>query len=268
MTEPRTAEYDRNFVRGTGDRIGRGGPGMGRDNAPPPPPVIDYARLPTAGPFVCFVGNLPFDVTEDHVRSCFPDVSIIGVKIPKDPEQRGRGFAYIDLRDQDSLIKALLVTGAQLKGRYIRVDISEGRPGQQERAFASDWRSGVEHQVSDRPGRGGYGGGPERVFDRSTMAPVVAEPRGGLGGGTGAWRTTAQPVSAERPKSAISDASFNSTASSAAPKKPVLNLLPRTKPLNAEPEKAQVYSEKANNPFGAAKPIDKAAAQPADQTNQ
>lgn len=100
-------DFDRNFVRGGGDRIGRGP----RDNVPPPPPVIDYARLPTVGPFVCFVGNLSFDVSEDDIRGAFPDVGITGVKIPKNEEQRSRGFAYIDLVDQDSLIKALLLSG-------------------------------------------------------------------------------------------------------------------------------------------------------------
>lgn len=113
MDSQQAMEYDRSFVRGTGDRIGRGP--AGRDQGPPPPPVIDYARLPTVGPFVCFVGNLAFDVTEDDLRGAFPDVRIIGIKIPKNEEQRPRGFAYIDLADQDSLIKALLLSGAVLK---------------------------------------------------------------------------------------------------------------------------------------------------------
>lgn len=154
-----------------------------------------------------------------------------------------------------------------LKGRYIRVDVSEGRPGGlQEKSFASDWRGGVEHQVSDRSGRpnfdrpapGGAPRAPERVFDRSMMAPVVAEQRS-TGGGSG-WRTSAQPVNADKPMRA-------SPAPVAAPaepaKRPVLNLLPRTKPVSGTPEPAQVYSEKGTaNPFGAAKPkpIDKPAA--------
>lgn len=101
-----SAEYDRDFVRGTG------GPRASRDNAPPPAPTIDYGRLPTQGPFVCFIGNLPYEVDESDIRSCFPGVSITNVKIPKDETQRPRGFAYIELADQDSLIKALLSSGA------------------------------------------------------------------------------------------------------------------------------------------------------------
>lgn len=241
-----SAEYDRNFVRGTG------GPRASRDNAPPPPPTIDYARLPTQGPFVCFLGNLPYEVDDNDIRAAFPDVSIINVKIPRDETLRPRGFAYIELADQDSLIKALLLSGAQIKGRYIRFDISEGR--QQDRSFASDWRSGVEHQVIERSGRPSFdrpsNAGPERVFDRSMMAPVVAAPRQA----PGAWRSTAQPVVAERPKSTSSEVSFKSNAE---PKKPVLNLLPRTKPLNEVPEPA-AYSDKSKpNPFGGAKPVDK-----------
>lgn len=100
-------DYDRDFVRGTGDRPGR----IGRDGAPQPP-AIDYASLPTVGPFNCFVGNLPFEVTESDIRGVFASVPLLGVKIPRDPEQRGRGFAYLELPNQDSLVKALLLSGS------------------------------------------------------------------------------------------------------------------------------------------------------------
>ncbi len=101
-------DYDRNFVRGSSGR-------PSRDNAPPPPPSIDYARLPTVGPFMCFIGNLPFDASEQQIKEAFPDTSIVNVKIPRDQEtQKPRGFAYLELSDQDSLIKALLCSGAVL----------------------------------------------------------------------------------------------------------------------------------------------------------
>lgn len=83
------------------------------------------------------------------------------------------------------------------------------------------------------------------------MAPVVAAPRQSAS----AWRSTAQPVAVERPNSTSSQVSLKSNPE---PKRPVLNLLPRTKPLNEVPEPAQVYSEKSKpNPFGGAKPVDK-----------
>lgn len=244
-----SAEYDRNFVRGTGDR-----PGRGRgDQGPPPPPVIDYGRIPTAPPFVCFVGNLPFVVTEEEIKAIFADCKIANVTIPKERETgRCRGFAYIELVDMESMINALMRSGAPMAGRYIRVDISEGRstPGGG-MDFASDWRSGVEHQV----GTGGGGSGshyPERKFDRSMMQPVVAEMRPA----TSAWRSTAQPVVAEaRPSFRATD----SPVPAAAPekteaKKPVLNLLPRSKPVGQAPEPAEVYASKPS-PFGDAKPV-------------
>lgn len=154
-----------------------------------------------------------------------------------------------------------------LKGRYIRVDVSEGRPGGiQEKSFASDWRGGVEHQVSDRSGRPNFDRpsaagprAPERVFDRSMMAPVVSEQRSA--GGANAWRGSAQPVTAERPMRASPAPAAVEPA-----KRPVLNLLPRTKPVSGTPEPAQVYSGKGDaNPFGAAKP--KPVEKPATASN-
>lgn len=88
-------------------RIGRGG----RDQAPPPPPVIDYNRIPTAAPFNTFVGNLPFEISDADLRIFFADVKIKEIKIPLDQEQKTRGFAYVEFSDQDSMIKALMMSG-------------------------------------------------------------------------------------------------------------------------------------------------------------
>ena len=32
---------------------------------------IDYSRLPSQPPYTAFVGNLPFDVTEEDIRNLF-----------------------------------------------------------------------------------------------------------------------------------------------------------------------------------------------------
>ena len=137
-----------------------------------------------------------------------------------------------------------------------------------EREFASDWRGGVEHQVTDRGGRPNFdrpdssrGPSSDKAFDRSMMAPVVAESRPN----TGAWRSTAAPVRPEQrsggPMRATSQAteSFRAPSASAEIKKPVLNLLPRTKPVGSVPDAAQVYTAQgSSNPFGAARPVDTA----------
>lgn len=150
-----------------------------------------------------------------------------------------------------------------LKGRYVRVDIAEARSDSfEQKTFASDWRSGVSHQISERnpssAGRPNFESTTrfqERVFDRSTMSPVMAEARLA----TSDWRSNAKPMTSERPTpAASSDVSSKATPA----KKPVLNLLPRTKPLpSGVPEPADVYVTKGkSNPFGAAKPIEKPAA--------
>lgn len=136
-----------------------------------------------------------------------------------------------------------------------------------EREFASDWRGGVEHQVTDRSGRPNFdrpdsrGSFGDKSFDRSMMAPVVAESRPD----TGAWRSTAAPVRSEQrsggPMRSAGQAteSFRAPAAAAEIKKPVLNLLPRTKPVGSVPDAAQVYTAQgSSNPFGAARPVDTA----------
>jgi hypothetical protein len=90
----------------TEHRIGRGA----REQAPPPP-AIDYNRIPTAAPFNTFVGNLPFEISDADLRSFFADVKVKEIKIPLDQEQKTRGFAYVEFLDQDSLIKALMMSG-------------------------------------------------------------------------------------------------------------------------------------------------------------
>lgn len=59
-------------------RPGRGPPerGYGRDEAPLPV-NIDHSALPRVPPFLAFVANLPYDVTEDDLKSFFAGIAVI-----------------------------------------------------------------------------------------------------------------------------------------------------------------------------------------------
>jgi len=95
-----------------------------------------------------YVGNLSFDATEDQVRSMFEQYgSVDRVSIITDRDTgKPRGFAFVEMADDDSADKAMeALNGSNLGGRNLTVN--EARP------------------KADRPrrdgggGRGGYGRG-------------------------------------------------------------------------------------------------------------
>ncbi len=71
-----------------------------------------------------YVGNLPFSATEDELRDLFGEHGTVqSVKIITDRETgRPRGFAFVEMDDNeaDAAIEAL--DGAEMGGRNIRVN--------------------------------------------------------------------------------------------------------------------------------------------------
>jgi RNA recognition motif-containing protein len=102
-----------------------------------------------------YVGNLPYTITEDELRSAFERYgAVTSAKIVMDRETgRSKGFGFVEMPEQDeaeAAVKAL--DGAPLNGRPARVNPAKPRtPG------------------GGGGGGGGYGG-PRR-------------PNGGGGGG-------------------------------------------------------------------------------------
>ncbi len=77
-----------------------------------------------------YVGNLPFNATEDEVRDAFGEFGDVkSVKLIDDRETgRPRGFGFVEMDDAeaDDAIQAL--DGAEFGGRNLRVN--EARPRQ------------------------------------------------------------------------------------------------------------------------------------------
>ena len=89
-----------------------------------------------------FVGNLPYSVTEDEVRTMFAEFGEVqGVIIPTDRETgKPRGFAFVEMAQDAEADKAITaVNGRKLGGR--EVNVNEARPRE------------------SRGGGGGFGGG-------------------------------------------------------------------------------------------------------------
>ena len=84
-----------------------------------------------------FVGNLPFSVTEDELRSLFEEFGTVeSVKLITDRETgrpRGFGFVEMDNADADSAIKSL--NGKDIDGRAIKVNQAEERKPRSSRRY-------------------------------------------------------------------------------------------------------------------------------------
>lgn len=91
-----------------------------------------------------YVGNIPFGTTEDDLRGVFEQHgSVDSVAVITDRETgRARGFAFVEMADDESAQKAMRsLDGSDLGGRSIRVN---------------------EAQERNRGGGGGGGGGGRR----------------------------------------------------------------------------------------------------------
>uniref|UniRef100_K7GIA7 Eukaryotic translation initiation factor 4B n=1 Tax=Pelodiscus sinensis TaxID=13735 RepID=K7GIA7_PELSI len=121
-------------------------------------PNIDRSRLPKSPPYTAFLGNLPYDVTEESIKDFFRGLNISAVRLPREPTnpERLKGFGYAEFEDLDSLLRALSLNEESLGNRRIRVDVADqaqdkdrddrsfGRDRDRNRdseRFETDWRA-------------------------------------------------------------------------------------------------------------------------------
>jgi RNA recognition motif-containing protein len=110
-----------------------------------------------------FVGNLPYQTTEDELQSAFGAYGAVDrVSIVRDRDTgQPRGFAFVEMPNSSEAEKAIAgMNGREMNGRALNVN--EARPRE------------------DRGGRGGFGGGGNRGGGGGN--------RGGFGGGGGGNR--------------------------------------------------------------------------------
>jgi cold-inducible RNA-binding protein len=77
-----------------------------------------------------YVGNLPFNVTEEDLRSMFVQAgNVISVSLIKDRDTgRSRGFAFVELSTQAEAEKAVsLFNNTQLDNRTLKVNLARPR---------------------------------------------------------------------------------------------------------------------------------------------
>ncbi|XP_025105447.1 RNA-binding protein 34-like [Pomacea canaliculata] len=79
-----------------------------------------------------FVGNLPFTIEEESVRSHFTDCGEIdNVRIIRDRKTNlGKGFCYVLFKSKDSVSLAMKLQGLKLEGRELRIQRCSEQPTQ------------------------------------------------------------------------------------------------------------------------------------------
>uniref|UniRef100_A0A493SST9 Eukaryotic translation initiation factor 4B n=1 Tax=Anas platyrhynchos platyrhynchos TaxID=8840 RepID=A0A493SST9_ANAPP len=161
-------------------------------------PNIDRSRLPKCPPYTAFLGNLPYDVTEDSIKDFFRGLNISAVRLPREPTnpERLKGFGYAEFEDIDSLFQALslneeIATTAASAGTATasatrRGSRATGGPGPPPpTASTTTPRAGATTaSVTVSGALGGIGGG-----SRGGRPPAGTVPglRGAPGAGSGPW---------------------------------------------------------------------------------
>jgi RNA recognition motif-containing protein len=97
-----------------------------------------------------YVGNLPFDSSEDAVERLFAEYGeVISVALPTDRETgRPRGFGFVEMGNDDAAKAISSLNGTDFGGRQLNVN--EAKP--RESGGGGGYRGGGG-------GGGGYGGG-------------------------------------------------------------------------------------------------------------
>uniref|UniRef100_A0A8D2D9J5 Eukaryotic translation initiation factor 4B n=1 Tax=Sciurus vulgaris TaxID=55149 RepID=A0A8D2D9J5_SCIVU len=148
-------------------------------------PNIDRSRLPKSPPYTAFLGNLPYDVTEDSIKEFFRGLNISAVRLPREPSnpERLKGFGYAEFEDLDSLLSALSLNEESLGNRRIRVDVADQAQDKDrdDRSFGRDRNRDSDKTDTDWRGddsfgdKNGNGQGQEVNHHRLEPQPHLAE---------------------------------------------------------------------------------------------
>lgn len=77
-----------------------------------------------------YVGNLPFDATEDDLRELFEaQGEVVSVKVITDRETgRPRGFGFVEMQEAEEAQKSIQsLDGQDFKGRNLKVNLAKPR---------------------------------------------------------------------------------------------------------------------------------------------
>uniref|UniRef100_A0A2I3GH96 Eukaryotic translation initiation factor 4B n=1 Tax=Nomascus leucogenys TaxID=61853 RepID=A0A2I3GH96_NOMLE len=262
----------------------------------PVKPNIDRSLLKSP-PYTAFLGNLPYDVTEESIKEFFRGLSISAVRLPREPSnpERLKGFGYAEFEDLDSLPSALSLSEESLSNRRIRVDVADqaqdkdrdGRSLGHDRNRDSvktdtDWRARSatdsfddypprrgddsfgdkyrDRYDSDRYGHGylyEYRDGPSRDMDRYSSRDYARGYHSWIGSGGRAFGSEYRREDDYRGDD-YSRSDYRSDDRGPR-QRSRLNLKPYNTPKGNDSSASNSQSSRAASVFGVAKPVDTAA---------
>uniref|UniRef100_A0A2K6MK35 RRM domain-containing protein n=1 Tax=Rhinopithecus bieti TaxID=61621 RepID=A0A2K6MK35_RHIBE len=106
-------------------------------------PSINWSHLPKLPPYIAFLGNIPYDVTEESIKEFFRGLNISAV------------FGYAEFEDLDSLFSALSLNEESLGNKIIRVDVANQAQDKDrgDRSFGCDRNWDCDKTDTDRRAR-------------------------------------------------------------------------------------------------------------------
>jgi RNA recognition motif-containing protein len=133
-------------------------------------------------PVRLFVGNLPYDATEDEIRQHFSSAgNVLNVFVPVDRETgRKRGFAFVEFNDAATAQEAIRLFNSQpFKGRPLAVNEARAKESRPPVGGGAPYRPGPPRPMSTGPRPMSPGGGPpSRGFGRPDEASLDVPSRG------------------------------------------------------------------------------------------
>ncbi|XP_033238945.1 eukaryotic translation initiation factor 4B isoform X1 [Drosophila pseudoobscura] len=259
--------------------------------------IFDDNSIPHRPPFIAYINNLPFDANEDDLYEFFGSINLISLRLPREDGENGRsrGFGYVELESRDDLIHVLSLPDPSIKGRRIRIELSnendqqnrpktnrrfEGFGNSSDNRDSVNWRRDSQNNGSSF---GGYTANFDRGFNRERK-PITEREESNA---PGSWRTSVRPQSNDsspprRDFDQMNDRfrdgrgknieRYVTDDDSKQEERPKLNLKPRTLPLpdiktNPDFEDADITETNVSKPglttslnvFGSAKPVDTAS---------
>ncbi|KAI8119867.1 Eukaryotic translation initiation factor 4B [Lucilia cuprina] len=241
--------------------------------------IFDDNSIPHKAPFIAYVTNLPFDVKEDDIYEYFNANNVRSVRLPREDGETGRvrGFGYVEFESRDDLIHSLGIPDPTIKGRRIRIDLSnENEQNSRQRGMRRGYdSSNVEGREStnwrrdNNQKRDSYNFGNERNLNRDQKSTSDGDFNS-----PGSWRqknlsnstTVSSPDQIHQKDRYASQEDKTSTS-----ERPKLMLKPRTLPIPELDVQLQVpFKSKINDDskftgtsaekvFGSAKPVDTTA---------
>ena len=127
-------------------------------------------------PVRLFVGNLPYDATEEDIRAHFSTAgNVLNVFVPLDRETgRKRGFAFVEFNDNATAQEAIrLFNNQPFKGRPLAVNEARAKESRPPSASpGGGFRPGPRPAPSGGFRPSGPGGPPPRDFDRPDQGAI------------------------------------------------------------------------------------------------